>query len=112
MNRLPSTYPRAHIVIHRDSACLKAYYMAHEEFPEEDFDLIAFCDVPSNTIHLHMDIQKENCRAIASYILHEIGHLVAYNKYGEASGIWEDETYANRFASRWVRRLDKEGWFK
>jgi len=112
MKRLPSTYPQAHIVIHRDEECLKGYYLAHEEPADDDFDLIAFCDAPSSTIHLHMDIQQETCRAIASHILHEMGHLYAYHKYGEKKKVWEDETYANRFASRWVRQLDKEGWFR
>lgn len=111
MRRLPSTYPRAHLVIHRDGACLKGYYLAHEDAEDEDFDLVAFCDAPSSTIHLHMDIQKETCRTISSYILHELGHLYAYQKYGENSRIWLDEQYADRFASRWVRRLSGEGWF-
>jgi hypothetical protein len=111
MKRLPSTYPQAHLVIHRDSECLKTYYLAHEPEDDKDFELVAFCDAPSDTIHLHMDIQKETCRDIASYILHEMGHLYGFHKHGGEASFLDDEGYADGFAARWVRRLDKEDWF-
>lgn len=117
--RLPSTYPRASIVLHMSEFELEEYFFEFYEFTQKDRDSppYAFCDANTNTIHVHATMASLTTREIAWYLLHEAGHLYAFQRYGEhdhrahdeANKI--DEAFANRFASRWVRRLKGEGWF-
>ena len=121
-DRLPKTYPRPKMAFYEDEDCL-----ATDNKIRRDFDnLYAVCDPDSNTIKLPltMKIEYTDKRGIKHYrntpvtkmdegviantILHEIGHLYAGEKYGYDSKTYHDETYCNRFAARWVRRLKKE----
>ena len=117
--RLPSTYPRASLVIHMSEEELEEYYFEFYECSQKDRESppYAFCDANSNTIHVHATMSEMTTRQIAWYLLHEEGHLYAYQRYGiddpraHDKNEKTDEAFANRFASRWVRRLRDEGWF-
>lgn len=121
IDRLPSTYPCAELVIHNSVRKLREYY-TKTEGKESGDPPCAFCDVDNNTIHVPLDLNyisysKKNvpCQ-FAEIILHEIGHLYAHGRYGIKDLRWKDyvtaERYADRFACRWLRRLKKEGFFK
>lgn len=117
--RLPSTYPKASIVVHMSEHELEEYFFEFYECSQKERDNppYAFCDANSNTIHVHAGMAELTTRDISWYLLHEEGHLRAFQKFGENDPRAHDrdnkvdEAYANRFASRWVRRLRLEGWF-
>jgi len=123
--RLPSTYPQASLVVHMTEEELKRYWYdceggEDEEFEEGDLSMPAyepfgFCNATTNTIHVHAGLGKETVREICRIILHEMGHLFAYMRYGEKDRRWKKpsvaEPYADRFAARWTRKLANEGWF-
>jgi hypothetical protein len=118
--RLPSTYPRATLVVHVNLTELIRYYWDSEGEELEPGDPghspFGFCDGEDNTIHVSYTLIKESTSAIIWYFLHELGHLYALQQYGEKDPRFEDytvaERYANRFANRWARRLKREGWLK
>lgn len=120
VRRLPSTYPKAILVVHKSIKKLQSYYWETNGTALDPGDPgdspFAFCDGEDNSIHIASPINKETGRNISWYILHEIGHLLALQKYGEKDLRWEDyktaERYANRFADRWCNRLKEEGFFK
>lgn len=117
--RLPSTYPRPSLVIHMSEAELEEYFFEFYECSQKDRERppYAFCDANVQTIHVHATMAEETVKEIAKYLLHEEGHLYAFARYGmedprahdEEERV--DEAFANRFASRWIRRLHDEGWF-
>lgn len=118
--RLPSTYPKASLVLHMSEGELEEYYFEFYECSRrerEGYPPYAFCDANSNTIHVHANMAEQTARMISWYLLHEEGHLYAYQRYGPDDPRAHDrdnridERFANRFASRWVRRLRGEGWF-
>lgn len=116
IDRLPSTFPRAALVVHANLEELQQYYMDYEgEEPKEDLPF-AFCDGNSFTVHGHLTMNEEPTRDIAWYFLHELGHLYALNRYGTNDKRWKHhetaERYANRFANRWIRKIKKEGWLR
>ena len=116
--RLPSTYPKPSLVIHEFS--LEDYFFTFYECSEKEkkYPPGAFCDPTTNTVHVQIDLADLTAINIASYLLHEVGHLRAYQRYGEHDPRANDkennridERYANTFASRWIRKLCSEGWF-
>ncbi len=117
--RLPSTYPKASIVLHMSAEELEEYFFEFYECSTKDRKSppYAFCDANSNTIHVHATMAELTRKDIAWYLLHEEGHLYAFQKYGindpRANDKNEkiDEAFADRFASRWIRHLRNEGWF-
>jgi predicted SprT family Zn-dependent metalloprotease len=118
--RLPSTYPHAALVIHMNEHELTRYYYdcMYGDDPTENFPArhpYAFCDGDAMTVHMHANMYKETQRQLSWYMLHELGHLYALQRYGEKDPRWKTasvaEPYANRFAYRWTRRLSEEGWF-
>jgi len=118
--RLPSTYPHAALVIHMNENELQKYYYRcmEGEDPTENYPAhhpYAFCDGDAMTVHMHAGMYKETLHQLAWYILHELGHLYAIQKYGKKDSRWKDtniaESYANNFATRWTKRLKNEGWF-
>jgi len=117
--RLPSTYPRASIVMHMSEGELEEYFFEFYECSQKDRESppYAFCDPNLDTIHVHANMACETSKQIAWYLLHEEGHLYAYKKYGQDDPRAHDkenkidERFANRFASRWIRRLCADGWF-
>jgi hypothetical protein len=119
--RLPSTYPKASLVFHSSSADLEEYFFAFYEYSQEErekgYPPYAFCDANTNTIHVHADMADGTAKEIAGYLLHEEGHLRAFQRYGDGDPRANDkdnridERHANRFAARWLRRLRAEGWF-
>jgi len=115
--RLPRTYPRASLVFHADEKRLMEYFFVFYECSDEERNNppYAFCDANTNTVHVHTTMAECPIREIAGYLLHEIGHLRAFQKYGDNDPRAHDpnekvdEAYACRFSSRWVSRLCKEG---
>ena len=113
MNRLPATFPRVALVVHTNLEDLQKYYTDTQgEEPEEDLPF-AFCDGETYTVHVHLTMNDETLSDITWYFLHELGHLYAHCRYGEHDRRWTDyrtaESYANRFANRWVKKLKEEG---
>jgi hypothetical protein len=118
--RLPATYPAASLVIHMSEEELEAYYWEFYECTKkerEEYPPYAFCDGDTNTIHVHATMAEQTTKEIARYLLHEEGHLYAFQRYGvddprtNDKNAKIDEAYADRFAARWIRRLRNEGWF-
>jgi hypothetical protein len=118
--RLPSTYPKASLVLHGSAEELENYYFEFyrcSRREREGYPPYAFCDADANTIHVHATMAEQTIRDIAWYLLHEVGHLYAFRRYGQDDSRANDkenridERFANRFASRWIRRLRNEGWF-
>lgn len=114
IERLPSTYPQANLIIHSSISNLRECYRKSEG--EDEYPPYAFCDSDDNTIHVSVAFNNETARSISWYFLHEIGHLYAFQRYGERDIRWKDtnisERYANSFADRWTKRLEKEGWYR
>lgn len=117
MDRLPSTYPHATLVIHEDLCDLRKRYWrgSAESRSAADYEPLAFCDGEKNTIHVPLDLAEEECQKILWYMLHEIGHLYALRRYGWRDKRWNGtaaaEKYADRFADRWTGRLRKEDFY-
>lgn len=117
--RMPSTYPRASLVIHLSQKELEEYFFEFYKYSKADHAYMpySFCDANVNTIHVHATMAENTVKEIARYLLHEIAHLLAYEKYGEKDPRADDknnkidEMYANRFSARWIRKLCDEGWF-
>lgn len=113
LERLPSTYPQATLVIHKTLTSLRKSYFKGET-PDID-DPFAFCNSSDMSIHASKSFYKIDTNDIVFYLLHEVGHLYAYKKYGDKDIRWEDyksaERYANRFAYRWLKKLIREKWF-
>jgi Zn-dependent peptidase ImmA (M78 family) len=111
--RLPNTYPHADLVIHSSVHKLRECYSKSEG--EDGYPPYAFCDSDDNTIHVSAAFNDETARSISWYFLHEIGHLYALQRYGDQDIRWKDskisERYANSFADRWVKKLEKEEWY-
>lgn len=116
-DRLPSTYPKAKLIIHSNLKKLEENYWGDEEKELEPGDpgdpLFAFCNINDFSIHIAYCLNYETLPNICWYLLHEIGHLQAIRKYGEEDIKWCDyktaEKYANEFADRWVKKIKKEG---
>lgn len=115
LERLPSTYPKAELIIHSSVSALRQHYTKTEGRDEGD-PPYAYCDADDNTIHVSLAFNEEYRSNMLWYFLHEIGHLFALQKYGWKDPRWDDykisERYANRFADRWTTKLKKEGWIK
>ncbi len=120
VERLPSTYPRAMLVVHINLKELARYYWDSEGQDLEQGDPghspFGFCDGEDNTIHVAYTLIKESTSSIVWYFLHEMGHLYALQHYGDRDPRWTNyiiaEKYANRFANRWLNKLKQEDWFK
>ena len=120
IRRLPSTYPKALLVVHSSLKKLESYYWETGGTALDPGDPghppFAYCDGEDYSIHVASILNKESARQISWYLLHEIGHLQALRRYGEYDPRWEDykqaERYANRFANRWCNKLKEEGFFK
>lgn len=114
IDRLPSSYPCADLVIHSSVRKLRECYRKSEG--DDGDPPYAFCDSNDNTIHVSAAFDAETIRSVAWYFLHEIGHLYALQRYGDQDKRWKDtkisERYANAFADRWTKRLEKEGWYR
>jgi Zn-dependent peptidase ImmA (M78 family) len=118
--RLPSTYPKTLLVIHSSLKKLQSYFLETGGTALDPGDPghppFAYCDGEDNSIHVASVLNRDSARQISWYLLHEIGHLRALQKYGEEDSRWDDykqaEHYANRFANKWCNRLKKEGFFK
>lgn len=116
--RLPSTYPKACLIIHSSTRKLREYY-TKTEGKESGDPPCAFCDAENYTIHVPIDLDYDfkgtMAQKFAKIMLHEIGHLRAFERYGDQDERWSDhktaEGYADRFAARWLRRINKEGFF-
>lgn len=116
LNRLPSTYPQATLIIHKTVFDLRECYKNSCDGDEEGEPPYAFCDSADNTIHVSHAFYNENLQSMTWYFLHELGHLYSLQKFGEDDPRWGDykssERYANNFADRWVKKLKMEGWFR
>ncbi len=114
LKRLPSTYPKADLIVHNSTKALRQLYTKAEGREEEGEPPYAFCDANDNTIHVSLAFEQEYKPNIVWYFLHEIGHLFAFQKYGWKDPRWDDyktsERYANRFADRWSSKLKRESW--
>ena len=117
IQRLPSTYPYATLIVHESLDDLRKSYCRG---PAENRDAsttepFAFCDGIKNTIHVPLDLAGETYQKILWYVLHEIGHLYALGRYGCRDERWDGndaaERYADRFADRWTNRLKAEGFY-
>jgi hypothetical protein len=113
ISRLPTTFPNTALVMHTNLEELQKYYTDIEgEEPKEDLPFV-FCKGDTYTVHVHLEITDEQTQEIILYLLHELGHLYAHFRYGEDDERWSDyrksERYANQFASRWARKINKEG---
>lgn len=113
--RLPSTHPSAILVLHMSEVELQHYFYTQLESNGVDppaYKPDAFCDVISTSVHLHTGVNKLKIKRIAFIILHEIGHLYAYAKYGCDDFRWTipefAEPFADNFANRWLKKLIKE----
>jgi len=117
LKRLPSTYPHAVLIVHKNFASLREMYWRGELESRNaaDYEPLAFCDGEKNTIHMPLSFAKETYQQIVWFALHEIGHLYALNKYGWEDKRWNGnkvaERYADRFADRWTSRLKAEGFY-
>lgn len=115
LDRLPSTYPHAELIIHLTITELRESYK-NCNGDDEGEPPYAFCDSADNTIHVSQAFYNENVQSMAFYFLHEIGHLYSLQKFGGDDIRWSDykasEQYANTFAYRWIRKLKQENWFK
>lgn len=118
LKRLPSTYPHAELIVHENLYELrKKYWWGNKASidPTDDYEPLAFCDGNKNTIHVPLNLSKEPPKQMSWYILHEIGHLYALNKYGWKDKRWNGnliaEDYANQFADRWLKRLKAERFY-
>ena len=114
--RLPSTYPNPALITYSNSRELQTYYQkANWEIPEYRYDPYVFCDGEDSSIHIESKLGRESGCDISWYLLHEIGHLLALQKYGEKDPRWNDfklsEQYADNFANRWCKKLKEEGFF-
>ena len=111
--RLPATYPHAILVVHPSMRKLRECYGKSES--EDGYPPWAFCDSDDNTIHVSATFNDETTQLISWYFLHEIGHLYALQRYGDQDEKWKNskisERYANSFADRWSRKLQKEKWY-
>ena len=111
--RLPKTYPKSTLVIHETWKSLIVEYKRDINNEEKEKIIpVAFCNVEDNTVHLCRGFLKNPDHILALYILHEIGHIYAYDRYGPFDDKWADlytaEKYADDFARRWVIKLQKE----
>lgn len=117
IGRLPSTYPHATLIVHENLHDLRKRYWrgSAESRNAADYEPFAFCDGERNTIHVPLNLAKETYQQILWYILHEVGHLYALEKYGWRDRRWSNnmtaEKYADRFADRWTNRLKAEGFY-
>ena len=109
--RLPSTYPKPHLVVHPTLKKLEKSFRRGNDFSKNIIPE-AFCDINNNTVHVANILRKKNEFEILWFYLHEIGHLYAVKRYGIYNVRWKDaresESYADNFANRWVRRLQQE----
>lgn len=119
LDRLPSTYPKAVLTIYDTLEELHQYfYKYYEDDPllAKGSPPNAFCD-ETYVVHIPLSLGDKQWTTynLALHYLHEIGHLYALKKYGIEDLRWKDnrlsEKYADAFAYRWLRRLDKEGFF-
>ena len=119
LRRLPSTYPKSVLVIHTSLRKLQLYFLEINGTALDPGDPglppFAFCYGEDNSIHVASLLNKDSIQQISWYLLHEIGHLQALQRYGEKDRRWEDykqaEYYANRFADRWCNKLKEERFF-
>lgn len=122
LKRLPSTYPQAELVIHTSMRKLREYYTKMDGIKESGDPPCAFClfaDEDNQSVHVPEDLNyksEKRVRQFAEVMLHEIGHLYVVRKYGFKDLRWKNEIiaerYADRFAYRWMKKIDKEGFFK
>ena len=117
LERLPSTYPKAKLIIHKDIKLLIQSYnrnRPNEKKEEKGESPYAFCDSINNTIHVSLAFLEESVLSVIWYFLHEIGHLYALQKYGLKDPRWSQyetaENYANTFANRWLLKFKKESF--
>jgi hypothetical protein len=114
IKRLPSTYPQITLIKH---SSLKDLYRHYWGFIVRDSnnDPFVFCDGEDNSIHVPSCLIKYSKYDIAFYLLHEIGHLRALQKYGHRDVHWSNyktaERFADSFAYRWCRTLRMENFF-
>lgn len=112
ISRLPSTYPQPHLVLHSTLKELEKSFR-HDNAFFKNIIPEAFCDISTNTIHVaSYFFRNKNQFEIMWYYLHEIGHFYAVQRYGLCDVRWKDikesERFADKFANRWVRRLQQE----
>lgn len=115
LERLPSTYPQAKLIIHPSLKELRECYdKDNEEAPP--YLPYCFCNANDETIHVSNTLYNDTTSLVVFYLAHEIGHLYAFKKYGRTNIRWDNiivaEKFANDFANRWVNKLKKEGWLK
>ena len=111
--RLPKTYPKAKLIIHSSLSELACEYQRGSHGDKQGPPPFGYCDNRDNSIHVAALLSREEHCDVAWYLLHEMGHLYAYARYGEKDRRWRNykiaEQYANMFANRWVNKLKKEG---
>jgi len=120
IKRLPSTYPKAVLVVHTSLKKLQSYYWETNGTALDPGDPghspFAYCDGEDYSIHIASNLKKESVSEIGWYLLHEMGHLRALQRFGVRDPRWHDyklaERYANKFADRWCDKLKEEGFFK
>ena len=125
-NRLPKTFPKALLSFHENEDCMLINTDTTKDVDESTVFAVANADTNTINIPLKLTIEYENKKTnemlnmevsftqkltddeIADILLHELGHLYAAKRYGKTSEQFNDESYADSFARRWVKILKKD----
>lgn len=115
VEQMPKGYPRPHGVLHPSSESLVAY-MGYET--PDAFQAAhgyhpglcqAFADDERNRIHFSLNLLYEPVEAVATVLLHELGHLYYSAKHGTKSPQANSEKLADGFARKWRKKLKLTG---
>jgi hypothetical protein len=107
IDRLPSTYHRPKLVIHKSWVSL--YKEWHRGNDSKIVAPWAFYDLEKDEIHICRFLINSNMNDILFCLLHEIRH--SYRNFRVKRWIVEiEEKNANDFAGRWVKKLNKENF--
>jgi len=115
-NRLPSTYPRPLIILHLNQDQFHQYWKT-DKLSSETYDYLpdSFIDTESGALHIHLGMWEDNMDTIISLLLHELGHLMAFQRFKSNDPRNNDtdasEKYAWTFSNRWYKIMKKEGLF-
>ena len=120
--RIPSTYPRPKLAFFEDEECMlinnklkrksdeSVYAIVNPETYTINLPLSMTFEYggPSGTFNKSVPINKSSVQDIAHTILHEIAHLYFGERYGYESDQYSDEKACDRFADRWLKKLEEE----
>lgn len=121
--RLPNTYPKPKLAFYQDE---QSMVISNSLKEDRDETVYAIVNPNTNVISLPLQIAikhtKKNGESIIKYqkihkmsdediahsLLHECAHIYAGERYGYDSDQYNDESYCDRFAARWLKKLAKE----